>query len=145
MLPAADLMAATCICAPLASKLENAIAIKNPIVVRVQSVRRTASCFSNNNAEIAAAVNSQKNRLTRFLCNFNLFWRFIKPTPFCCLDGGFECRYFRALSTPSFPSVVHSLVVAISGAIFHRGYLLTPSNLTPPDASRQEYLPPIDS
>jgi hypothetical protein len=82
MSSAASLMAATRICASLASKFENATTINSPHIARVESTYRRATCSPNTNAETAAAANSQKNFLRRRLCVLILFGCLIEPTPF---------------------------------------------------------------
>lgn len=91
MSSAASLMAAVCISASLASKFENATTINSPHIARVESTYRRATCSPNNNAETAAAANSQKNFLRRRLCILILFWRLIEPTPFVCFDDALMC------------------------------------------------------
>ena len=94
----ASLIAAACISASLASKFENATTINSTHIARVESTNRTATCSSYNNAETAAAANSQKNLLRRRLCNFSFFKRLIKPTPFVSFDGHL-CAVFRPFIT----------------------------------------------
>src|SRR6185295_12469360 len=120
MSSAASLMAAACISASFASKLENATTINSPHIARVESTYRRSTCSPNTNAATAAAANSQKNFLRRRLCILILFWCLIELTPFACFDGALMCGASRLHNgqthlPPSFSHLSTALFSSVFG------------------------------